>query len=177
MPAIVSPGGPAPRPFHVARHRDPEAASLALAAMDERRDAELAKADRRHALYHLAGRFLVAGMLITSGVVKGVYFATITDWMSELGFLDAGFPLALAVGLEVGAGAMLAFGLWTRRVAAVMLAYLVALSLVMLTWFPPDAARGATLGNAGLAAGLLLLLSHGAGKASLDARRETKALG
>ncbi|MBK7857081.1 MAG: DoxX family protein [Archangiaceae bacterium] len=124
----------------------------------------LVERDRAHAqreALHLAGRLIVAAVFIVSAIVKAAAFDPATA-----GNLGAVFWVSVVV--ELGAGALLGAGLFTRKAALVLLLWLG----VGLVFFHGDLSvevnRVFALANLGIAGGLFVLIANGAGLLSLD---------
>lgn len=84
----------------------------------------------------------------------------------------------LAILIEVGGGALLVLGWQTRRVAWLMIAFVVVATLMAHRFWQFDAAQYANqmnhfLKNAAIVGGLLYAAVMGAGKLSLDERKAT----
>ncbi|MGQ0619796.1 MAG: DoxX family protein [Panacagrimonas sp.] len=116
-----------------------------------------------------AGRVLLAALFLLSGLGKlGAYAGTVA-YMAAMGVPGALLPLVIA--LEVLGGLAIILG-WHTRLVAFLLA---GFSLVSAALFHHDFADQVQmimfLKNVSIAGGFLLLIAHGAGAWSLDARR------
>ena len=123
----------------------------------------------------LVGRALLAAIFLISGVGK------LFDPAGTIGYINAvGLPLAevgyaLAVIVEIGGGMLLIAG-YRTRIAALSLA---ALTILAAIFFHDDYADQNQLihflKNLAIAGGLLQVVFPGAGRVSVDARREYPA--
>ena len=116
-----------------------------------------------------AGRVLLATLFLLAGLQKiGGYEGTLA-YMASQGV--PGFTLPPVIALEV-LGALAIIVGWQTRLVALLLA---GFSIVsgLLFHFQPDDAMQMTmlLKNLSISGGFLLLVAHGAGAWSLDARR------
>jgi putative oxidoreductase len=116
-----------------------------------------------------AGRVLLAALFLLAGLQKiGGYDGTLA-YMASQGV--PGFTLPPVIALEV-LGALAIIVGWQTRLVALLLA---GFSIVsgLLFHFQPDDAMQMTmlLKNLSISGGFLLLVAHGAGAWSLDARR------
>ncbi|GEJ57632.1 DoxX family membrane protein [Anaeromyxobacter diazotrophicus] len=123
------------------------------------------------ALGPLLGRLLLSGIFFYSGFQKWTATGRAASAIAGRGLPFATAGAYAAGALELGCAALLALGLKARAAALVLFAYLAAVSW-LFHWHP--ALRGdhaqmlQLLKNAGIAGGMLLLASHGPGRASLD---------
>ncbi len=116
-----------------------------------------------------AGRVLLATLFLLAGLQKiGGYDGTLA-YMASQGV--PGFTLPLVIALEVLGALAIIVGWQTRLVALLLAGFSIASGL--LFHFKPDDAMQMTmlLKNLSIAGGLLLLVAHGAGAWSIDARR------
>jgi putative oxidoreductase len=114
----------------------------------------------------LAGRLLIAVIFVTAGYGKiGGYEAT-QAYMAAMGV--PGMLLPLVIVTELGAGMLVAFGLFTRY-AAVVLAGFTLLSAFLFHGNSADQVQQIMfMKNLAIAGGFLFLATGGAGKISLD---------
>lgn len=115
-----------------------------------------------------AGRVLLATLFLLAGLQKiGGYDGTLA-YMASQGV--PGFTLPLVIALEVLGALAIIVGWQTRLVALLLAGFSIASGL--LFHFKPDDAMQMTmlLKNLSIAGGLLLLVAHGAGAWSIDAR-------
>jgi putative oxidoreductase len=128
------------------------------------------------ALLSLAGRVLIAALFIPSAVGKLLGFAGTAGFIASKGLPLPAVLAAGAIALEIVAPLALLAG-WRTRWAALALAAFTVLAGVLFHdfWALPEAMqmaqRQAFFKNLGIAGGLLVLASLGAGRFGLDARR------
>lgn len=135
--------------------------------------------DRVEALCPLAGRIILGlYFIVPGGLMKIFNFQGTADYMAEHGMIMIPFFLVLTIIIQLGAGAALIAG-YKAQIAAFLLAGLtLVISLVMHDfWDVTDALqRGHEtqnfVKNLGIIAGLLVLSGLGAGRFSLDQRKE-----
>ena len=121
----------------------------------------------------LAGRVLLAGLFLLSGVGKIGAFAATAAYMNAVGVPSALLPLVIATEV-VGAGAIM-LG-WQTRVTAFLLAGFTLLSAVLFhNNFGDQTQLIMFLKNVSISGGFLLLVANGAGRLSLDRRSKSKA--
>ena len=125
---------------------------------------------------NLAARLLMVALFLPAGIGK------LTGFDGTVGYIaSAGLPLptvgaALAVAVEIGASLALLAGFGTRFAASVLAVFTLAASVFFHAYWaaPADQAYVAQLlffKNIAVTGGLLMLVAHGAGRWSLDARR------
>lgn len=115
------------------------------------------------------GRFLLALIFVQSGLTKITGYAATQGYMEAMGV--PGVLLPLVIALEVLGGLAVMLG-WQARIAAFLLAGFSLLSAVLFHANLGDPIQQIMfLKNLGLAGGFLMVVSHGAGAWSLDARR------
>ncbi len=130
-------------------------------------------------LVPLIGRILLTLIFFTSAIGK------IGNWESTAGYMAAkGMPLpsfflAGAILLLLGGSALVLSGYRARLGALLLLAFLVPATLIFHDfWAVADAERQAQMiqfmKNLGLMGGLSLIISHGAGSLSVDAKKKRK---
>lgn len=118
----------------------------------------------------LAGRMLLSVIFLISGVGK---LADPSGTMREIE--GAGLPLpalayAVALVCEIGGGIAVLVGFRARLAAAVLTVYTLAAALGFHTHFADPNQMIHFMKNVSIAGGFLLLVAHGAGRWSLDAR-------
>jgi putative oxidoreductase len=116
----------------------------------------------------LAGRVLLSLIFIQSGFGKLTGYAGTQAYMESAGV--PGILLPLVIIVELVGGLAIVVG-WRTRLWAVLLAGFSLLS-ALLFHFKPDEQMQMILfmKNVAIAGGFLLLVAHGAGALSLDAR-------
>lgn len=116
----------------------------------------------------LAGRILLAALFLLSGLGKiGAYAAT-AGYMASVGVPGALLPVVIAV--EVIGGLALILGWQTRIVAFLLAGFTLLSALIFHTHFADQVQMIMFWKNVSITGGLLLLVVHGAGAFSLDAR-------
>lgn len=142
-------------------HRDPEAAERALNEAELERNNEKDKVAAQREALHLAGRLILSAVFIVSAIVKASGFNP--DTAGNLGGI-----FWLSIVLELVCGTLLAFGLYARKAALVMLLWIG----VGIVFFHGDLSlevnRVFALANLGIAGGLFCLVANGPGLLSLD---------
>ncbi|MGA9525475.1 MAG: DoxX family protein [Myxococcaceae bacterium] len=134
----------------------------------------------RHTQFHVAGRVLLAIVFVVSGMAKLTNFDATVGAMDTVGVASPSMFLSIAIAIELVCGAFLFVGYRVRATAVFLAVYLAAVTLLIhgdLTLF---ANRNFAIANVGLIGGLIGLMSHGAGRWSLDvvrAKQEAKAYG
>jgi putative oxidoreductase len=126
----------------------------------------------------LVGRILLAAIFLIAGVRKIMAFAGTVGYFTKLGFPAPEAMAVLAILVEVGGGALLILGWQTRRIAWLMIAFVVIATFMAHRFWQFDAAQYANqmnhfLKNAAIVGGLLYAAVMGAGALSLDGRRTT----
>ncbi len=160
---------------HVSQHHDPASAGLALAELDKARREQREKLNVRNMYFYTTGRVMLAALFVIGAVVKMSHFGDTRDAMETLGLAGATMLLSVAVAIELFAGTLLALGVWVRRSAAFLVAYLAAVTLFIHGDMGVATNRASGLSNLALAGGLLLLVAHGGGAFSLERFFERRA--
>ena len=116
----------------------------------------------------LAARIALAALFIIAGFAKiGGYEGT-AGYMQSMGV--PGFLLPLVIALELVGGLAIAVGYRTRLVAFLLAGFSVLSGLLFHSPLDPNE-QTQFLKNLAIGGGFLLLVVHGAGRYSLDARR------
>jgi putative oxidoreductase len=116
----------------------------------------------------LAARIALAALFIIAGFAKiGGYEGT-AGYMQSMGV--PGVLLPLVIALELVGGLAIAVGYRTRLVAFLLAGFSVLSGLIFHSPLDP-AEQTQFLKNLAIGGGFLLLVVHGAGRYSLDARR------
>jgi putative oxidoreductase len=117
-----------------------------------------------------AGRLLIGGIFLLSGLSKLPAYTYVTAAISGAGlpFAPLGFAVALAV--EIGLGLLLAIGYRTRAVAFGLAIWCVVTAIFFHRDFADQNMMIHFLKNLMMAGGLLQIVHFGAGAVSLDAR-------
>lgn len=124
----------------------------------------------------LAGRLLLASIFVVSGCRKIGDMSGVAAYMASNGVPAPGLLLVPATAFELGAGLLLAVGLWTRPTAVALLVWTGVLALIFHPFWAVDAKLFSLQLNLFLfhletAGGLLYVVAHGAGRFSVDHRR------
>lgn len=119
-------------------------------------------------LAELFGRLLLAVLYLVSGFGKITGYAATVGYMQAMGVPALALPLVIAVEL-LGAVAI-AIGWKTRLVAFVMAGFTVLAALIFHHDFSDATQQVMFLKNLAITGSFLLLVAHGAGRLSLDAR-------
>jgi putative oxidoreductase len=119
----------------------------------------------------LLARVLLAAIFVYFGLGKIPGYADTATYMASQGLPEALLPLVIA--LEVLGGLAIIVGYRARLVASALAVFSIVSGL--LFHGGADATQQAMLfKNFAIAGGFLLLVAHGAGEWSLDARRERR---
>lgn len=115
------------------------------------------------------GRLLLAGLFIQAGWGKIAGYAGTAAYMASAGV--PGFLLPLVILTELGGGILLVLGWQTRIVAFLMAGFTVLTSLIFHGNVSDQMQMLMFMKNMSITGGLLMVVAHGAGAFSLDARR------
>ena len=116
----------------------------------------------------LAGRILLVALFLLSGVGKISAYEATAGYMSAMGVPGALLPLV--IGFEIAAAVAIMVG-WRTRLAAFLLAgFSLVTAVAFHSNFGDQIQMILFLKNVSIAGALLLLVAHGAGRFSLDAR-------
>jgi len=116
------------------------------------------------------GRLLLAAIFVFSGIGKALAPAGTIGYIESAGLPFATLGLAAAVAIELGGGLMLALGIRTRLVAALLAAFSVVTALVFHNALGDQNQLIHFMKNIAMAGGLLQVVAFGAGAYSFDAR-------
>ena len=117
----------------------------------------------------LSGRILIAALFLISGAGKLGAYAGTQAYMAAHGVPGALLPLVIA--LELGGGALVVAGLWTRAAALALAGFSILAAPMFHANFADQMQQIMLLKNFAIAGGFLLLAANGAGAWSVDARR------
>ena len=120
-------------------------------------------------LSDLSGRVLLAILFLVAGFGKLGAYAGTQAYMASKGVPGALLPLVIA--LELGGGALIVAGLWTRAAALALAAFTLLAAAIFHANFADQVQQIMFLKNLAIAGGFLLLAARGAGAWSLDARK------
>ena len=121
------------------------------------------------------GRLLLAALFLVTGFGKLGAYAGTQAYMASKGVPGALLPLVIA--LELGGGALIVAGLWTRPAALALAAFSVLAAAIFHANFADQMQQILFLSDIAVAGGFLLLAANGAGAWSVDARRARKSNG
>ncbi|RMF96178.1 MAG: DoxX family protein [Gammaproteobacteria bacterium] len=128
--------------------------------------------DRIDHIADLAGRLMLAAIFVISGIGKIGGYAGTQAYMESMGV--PGILLPLVIIVELGGGLALIAG-WQARLAGFLLAGFCLLSALLFHNDFADQTQAIMFWkNVAIAGGLLLLVANGAGRWSLDARKEAR---
>lgn len=124
----------------------------------------------------LVGRALLAQIFLLSGLMKLLHWSETAAHMTAEGLPVAPLFLALAIAIELGAGALVLLGFKARLAALALVLFLVPVTLVFHGFWKYQGEEQQNqlqhfLKNIALMGGLLTLAGAGAGRFSLDAAR------
>ena len=123
----------------------------------------------------LVGRVLMSVIFLQSGFTKLTHTAAIVPYMESVGIPSA-YAVAIIAGLaEVCGGLAILFGFLTRIGALGLMVYLIPVQLFFHPFWTIEGAEAKMqmvhfLKNLAIMSGLAMLVAHGAGRYSIDAR-------
>lgn len=117
-----------------------------------------------------AGRVLIGGIFLLSGLSKLPVYTYITGAISGAGLPFAPLGFAVALVVEIGLGLLLAIGYRTRAAAFGLAIWCVVTAIFFHHNFADQNMMIHFLKNLMMAGGLLQIVHFGAGAVSLDAR-------
>ncbi|MDX1497159.1 MAG: DoxX family protein [Salinisphaeraceae bacterium] len=120
----------------------------------------------------LSARILLAAIFILAGFSKITGYEATAAYMASQGV--PGQLLPLVILLEVGGGIAIVLGLLTRLVALALAGFSVMSALLFHFDLGDQTQFILFFKNLAMAGGFLLLVTHGAGAWSLDARRNSQ---
>jgi len=122
----------------------------------------------------LAGRVLIGGIFVMSGLGKlGAYGGT-TAAISSVGLPFAPLGFAVAIAVEIGIGFLLLIGYRARSAALVLALWCVVTAIFFHRNFADQNTLIHFLKNLMIAGGLLQIVHFGAGASNVDNRRIAK---
>ncbi|HWI99831.1 MAG TPA: DoxX family protein [Burkholderiales bacterium] len=121
----------------------------------------------------LIGRILIGILFLVAGIMKAMNIAGTTGYMTKLGFPAPELMAYLSTIIELAAGVLLIIGWQTRRVAWVLIVYvLIATGMAHRFWEYEPAQRvnqiNHFLKNLALIGAMLYIVVGGPGSASVD---------
>jgi putative oxidoreductase len=123
-----------------------------------------------------AGRLLIGVPFAMSGLNKLAAYGATTAMIGAVGLPVPPLAYAVAVAVELGGGLLLIAGFQTRIVAIALALFSLATALSFHSNFADQNQMIHFLKDIAITGGLLQVASFGAGKFSLDARRERDAI-
>ena len=117
-----------------------------------------------------AGRLLLGGIFLMSGLSKLTAYTGVTTAISGAGLPFAPLGFAVAVLVEIGLGVLLLIGYRVRPVALGLAIWCLVTAIFFHSNFADQNAMIHFLKNLLIAGGLLQIVHFGAGPVSLDAR-------
>ena len=121
-----------------------------------------------HPMAAAAGRALLATLFLVSGIQKVFAPEMIQGYIASAGLPFPWLVYAIAVAVEVGGGALLLAGLWTRPAAAVLAGFTVVATVIFHHALGDPNQFVHFLKNVAIVGGLLHVAAIGAGSFSLD---------
>jgi len=119
-----------------------------------------------------AGRLLIGGIFLMSGLTKIAAYAGVTAAISTAGLPLAPLGFVIALVVEIGLGLLLVVGYRTRPAALGLAIWCVVTAIFFHRNFADQNVMIHFLKNLMIAGGLLQIVHFGAGPISLDARSE-----
>ncbi|HLZ68257.1 MAG TPA: DoxX family protein [Aliidongia sp.] len=127
----------------------------------------------------LAGRLLLASIFVVSACRKIGDMASVAAYMASNGVPAPGLLLPPATAFELAGGLLLVAGLWARWTAVALLVWTGVLAVIFHPFWAVDAKQYGLQLNLFLfhletAGGLLYIVAYGAGRFSVDHRRDRR---
>jgi len=120
------------------------------------------------ALVILIGRIFLALIFFQSGIGKIGNFAGTAQYMASQGMPNTNFFLVAAIFFELVGSITIILGYFTRFGTLLLLIFLIPTTLIFHTNFADPMQKIHFMKNVSMYGGLLVLLSTGAGRYSLD---------
>ena len=123
----------------------------------------------------LIGRILLVALFFESGIGKILHPTMTTGFMSQHGMPAVHVFLVLAILAELGGGLSVLLGFLTRWGAAVLVLFMILVTLIFHAEAGTMMQRAVLLEHLSITGGILLVMAYGAGRWSLDgwmARRQ-----
>ena len=121
------------------------------------------------------GRVFLAALFLLSGLSKLGAFAATTGYIAAAGLPLPTLVYAVTLVVEIGGGLLLLVGFQARPIAAVLALFTLAAAVLFHRDFADQNQVIHFLKNFAIAGGLAQIAAAGAGRLSLDARRQPKA--
>ncbi|BBN56150.1 LysR family transcriptional regulator [Pseudomonas chlororaphis subsp. aurantiaca] len=132
----------------------------------------LSATSNTNASISLIGRVLLSAIFILSGFSKIAAPAAIVGYIQSVGLPFPQLALGIAIAVELGGGLLLIAGYRTRLVALGLAVFSVATALAFHNNLGDQNQFIHFFKNIAMAGGLLQVVAFGAGRFSLDARRQ-----
>ena len=121
----------------------------------------------------LVGRILIGILFLVAGIMKAMNIGVTTGYMTKLGFPAPELMAYLSTLIELASGVLLIIGWQTRRVAWLLVVYvLIATGMAHRFWEYEPAQRvnqiNHFLKNLALIGAMLYIVASGPGSASVD---------
>jgi len=128
-------------------------------------------------LSNLFGRLLIVALFLPAGLSKLLNFQGTLGYFNSLGMPSPSLALVIAIVIELVGGIALILGFQTRVVAIILAIFTFAATLLgHAFWAVPAEMAFVTqllfFKNVAVIGGLLILAANGAGKFSIDGRKE-----
>ncbi len=121
-----------------------------------------------------AGRLLIGGLFMMSGLTKITGFAATAGAVAAVGLPFASLGAVVAVVVEFGLGLLMVIGFQARLVAAALAVWCVVTAVLFHSNFADPNAMINFLKNLMIVGGLLQIMHFGAGAFSADAARSAR---
>jgi len=127
-------------------------------------------------LLTLLGRLALVALFLPAGISKIGSFDATAGYIASVGLPLAALGAAIAIVVEVGGGAALLAGFYTRTAAIVLAAFTLVASVIFHAYWAVPAEQVFVqqllfFKNIAIVGGLLVLAAQGPGAYSLDSRR------
>ncbi|AVO60061.1 DoxX family protein [Pseudomonas chlororaphis] len=132
----------------------------------------LSATSNTNASISLIGRVLLSAIFILSGFSKVAAPAAMVGYIQSVGLPFPQLALGIAIAVELGGGLLLIAGYRTRLVALGLAVFSVATALAFHNNLGDQNQFIHFFKNIAMAGGLLQVVAYGAGRFSLDARRQ-----
>ncbi|QTT88054.1 DoxX family protein [Pseudomonas chlororaphis] len=132
----------------------------------------LSASSNTNASISLIGRVLLSAIFILSGFSKIAAPAAMVGYIQSVGLPFPQLALGIAIAVELGGGLLLIAGYRTRLVALALAVFSVATALAFHNNLGDQNQFIHFFKNIAMAGGLLQVVAYGAGRFSLDARRQ-----
>ncbi len=117
----------------------------------------------------LAGRVLLVILFLLAGISKIGGYAGTQAYMQSAGVPGALLPLVILT--EIGGSVLIVLGLWTRLAAFLLAGFSLLAGVIFHHGVGNEIQQLMLLKDISIAGGFLVLVAHGAGPWSVDARR------